>query len=159
MASRPKKSPSLKELPKLKPAARKAKTSAVPEDDLAHLPPCVAARLRRIRACKPINEQTLLEPLWVAESIVQECSLWLGEPLPEAWPATLAAKAEKCFAANERFRRTIKSPANGRADLRMFMRHWLSGLLQRQSLRLFRRLPYEYHLGRPLPRQRETAIR
>ena len=150
MASRPKKSPSLKEPPKVEPAARKAQSAAaVPADDLAHLPPCIAARIRRIRACKPINEQTILEPLWVAESIVDECSRWLGERLPEEWPAALAAKAEKCFAANEYFRRAIKSPAHDRANLRMYMRHWLAGLLQRHRRTLYQRLPYEYRLGKP----------
>lgn len=158
MASHPKKSPSSKVVPKPKSAKPKAQTAAaVPVDDLAHEPPCVAARIRRIRACKPINQQTPIEPLWVAESIVQECAVWLGESLPEEWPEKLAIKADKCFASHRQFHRLVKSPEKGMFNLRKFMRHWLSGLIKRKSLRLFKRLPYDYTLGSALPRRREPA--
>ena len=131
----------------------------MPEDDLAHEPPAIAARIRRIRACKPINEQTQIEPLWVAESIVQECGLWLGEPLPEEWVGKLATKADKCFASHRQFHRLVKSPAHGMINLRKFMRHWLAGLIQRKSLRLYKRLPYDYCIGLPLSARRETIAR
>jgi hypothetical protein len=157
MTSDPEKSRPSKGKPKSKTAKSKAKASAVSEDDLAHEPPFIAARIRRIRACKPINEQTLIEPLWVAESIVRECGVWLGEDLPEQWPALLAVKADKCFAAHPQFHRLIKAPENGIFNLRKFMRHWLSSLIQRKSLELYKRLPYEYNYGRPPPSRRPEA--
>ncbi len=48
MASRPKKSLSLKEKPKRKPVRVNAEAAAVLEDDLAHEPPCIAERIRRM---------------------------------------------------------------------------------------------------------------
>ncbi len=91
-------------------------------------------------------------PLWVAESIVAEASRWLGAELPKELPAWLAAKAEKCFAGHRQFHRKLCSEADGgnaaMATLRMFLRHWTAAWLKRNRLSLFRRLPWEYALGK-----------
>ena len=101
-----------------------------------------------------VERATDLVPLWVAESVVNEAAAWLDAELPGEWPAALAAKAERCFAAHRQFRRLVSAEgADGNAgheNLRKFMRHWLAGRLARERLALYRRLPPSYALGRPL---------
>lgn len=101
-----------------------------------------------------IERATDIVPLWVAESMVQEVSVWLDADLPEDWPAALAAKAERCFARHRQFHRLISSRGDGGnagiANLRKFMRHWLASKLKRERLALYRRLPWNYALGTAL---------
>ena len=98
-----------------------------------------------------IERATDIVPLWVAESMVQEVSVWLEADLPEDWPAALAAKAERCFARHRQFHRLISALGKGGnagiANLRKFMRHWLASRLKRERPALFRRLPWSYALG------------
>ena len=107
--------------------------------------------LRALRSSKGIEAATEIVPLWVAESMVQEVSVWLDADLPEDWPAALAAKAEQCFARHAQFRRLVSSNRNsgnaGIEALRRFMRHWLASWLKRTRPALFRRLPWSYALG------------
>ena len=118
-------------------------------------------RARRATAGSPsIEEATEIVPLWVAESIVNEADAWLRTALPPEWPATFAAKAERCFAGHRQFYRLLSARgANGNAgrdNLRRFMRHWLASRLARERPALYRRLPAGYALGHspgspPLP--------
>ena len=105
-----------------------------------------------------IERATDIVPLWVAESMVQEVSVWLDADLPEDWPAALAAKAERCFARHGQFHRLICARGNGgnagRDTLFKFMRHWLASRLARERPVLYRRLPQSYSLGAPLPSSR-----
>ena len=98
-----------------------------------------------------IERATDIVPLWVAESMVQEVSVWLEADLPGDWPAALAAKAEQCFARHRQFHRLISALGKGGnagiANLRKFMRHWLASRLKRERPALFRRLPWSYALG------------
>ena len=100
-----------------------------------------------------IEAATDIVTLWVAESMLQEVSVWLGADLPEDWPAALAAKAERCFARHRQFHRLISTRGDGGnagiAALRKFMRHWLASWLKRTRPALFRRLPWSYALGTP----------
>lgn len=103
-----------------------------------------------------IERQTgAIVPLWVAESIVAEAARWLDVPMLEELPALLAAKAERCFAGHRQFHRKLCSEAGSgnaaMATLRMFMRHWTCSWLKRNRLSLFRRLPWDYALGKALP--------
>lgn len=101
------------------------------------------------------RETEAVVPLWVAESIVAEAARWLGADLPDELPARLAAKAERCFAGHPQFHRRLCSNADSgnaaMATLRMFMRHWTASWLKRNRLSLFRRLPWDYALGKALP--------
>ena len=89
---------------------------------------------------------------------MQEASVWLGANLPEDCPAALAAKAERCFAGHRQFHRLISSNRDrgnaGIQALRRFMRHWLGSRLKRERPALFRRLPWDYAMGVPLPKPR-----
>lgn len=101
-----------------------------------------------------IEAATDIVPLWVAESMVQEVSVWLDADLPEDWPAALAAKAERCFARHRQFHRLVSARGNGgnagRDNLFKFMRHWLASRLARERPALYRRLPWSYALGTAL---------
>ena len=108
------------------------------------------------------RETAAIVPLWTAEYVVREASAWLGAPLPEDWPAALAAKAERCFAKHRQFHRLVCSQADGGdagiANLRKFMRHWLCSRLKRTHLSLYRRLPWDYALGAPLRRKSPRTV-
>ena len=54
------------------------------------------------------------------------------------------------FARHEFWRRKYRS-ARGREYLLMSMRHWLASVLAREKPALFRRLPDDFKIGRPLP--------
>jgi len=103
------------------------------------------------RLSKDIEAATTIVPLWVAESIVQEASRWLGVDLPSDCAAALVAKAERCFAGHRQFHRLVSSRRDGGnagiEALRRFMRHWLASRLKREKPALFRRLPWEYAMG------------
>ena len=107
--------------------------------------------LRALCSSKDIEAATDIVPLWVAESMVQEVSVWLDADLPEDWPAALAAKAERSFARHRQFHRLISALGKGGnagiANLRKFMRHWLASRLKRERPAFFRRLPWNYALG------------
>ena len=105
-------------------------------------------------ATSEVERATDLVPLWVAESLVNEAAVWLGTALPAEWPAALAAKAERCFAAHRQFHRLVSAEGAdrnaGHENLRKFMRHWLASRLAREGRSLYLRLPPSYALGRPL---------
>jgi hypothetical protein len=63
----------------------------------------------------------------------------------------LAKRAEATYAANESFRKIIKSRGDrGRDSLYAFMRHWLASDLHKNSPRIYARLPGEFSLGHPI---------
>ncbi len=109
-----------------------------------------------------IERKTTMIPLVIAEGIVAEASRWLDAELPEELPAKLAAKAERCFAGHRHFHRRLCTKAGGgntaMETLRMFMRHWTAAWLKRNRLSLFRRLPWDYALGKA-PGSRRIAAR
>ncbi len=104
-----------------------------------------------------VERETDLVPQWIAESALQEVSVFLQTDLPDEWTERLAAKAERCFAGRKQFRRLNSSNRNhgnaGRDKLRQFMRHWLAGLHHRHRPALRRLLPWSYALGFALPRR------
>ena len=108
------------------------------------------------------RETEAIVPLWTAEYVVREASAWLDAPLPEDWPAALAAKAERCFAKHRQFHRLVCSQADGGdagiANLRKFMRHWLCSRLKRTRLSLYGRLSWDYALGAPLRRKSPRTV-
>lgn len=105
-----------------------------------------------------IEHDTLLMPWLIADSVVQECSAWLGVDLPDECSDWLDARAERLYANRRHFFQLIRrGGTQARSRLFMFMRHWLAAKLKRTQLRLYRRLPYTYSNGLPLPRHSRAA--
>jgi hypothetical protein len=64
----------------------------------------------------------------------------------------MTAKAETCFQKNKYFRRRMRARGNAsRANLYMYMRHWLAALLGTERRDLWFCLPQSFDLGHPLP--------
>jgi hypothetical protein len=150
--SHPKKSPASKARRKSPagPRCRAAQTSRSSQDDKR----TGAARQRRPAIPLPtqLERDTLLTPLWVAESVVQEAERFLKADLPEGFAERLAARAHYLYPRHKHFRKGLNRPGNGgRETLSMFMRHWTAGWLKRARNPLHRRLPYSFGMGRPLP--------
>jgi hypothetical protein len=162
MASRLKKSPSSKGARKTAgPRCRAAQTSrslrkerkteAAPQ----RRPASLRAEFRAWRATlpTPLERETLLMPEVIAESVVAEAERYLKAELPADFAERLTAKAHRLYARHKHFHRVLNRPGNrGRDALTMYMRHWTCGWLKRERSALYRRLPWDYALGKPLPR-------
>ena len=91
-------------------------------------------------------------PLWIAESVCDEAARFLGVDLPERYAVWLTAKAERCMAGHAHVQARMQERGNGgRNALRVYMRHWLAGLLQIERPDLARALPPAFDLGQALP--------
>jgi hypothetical protein len=100
----------------------------------------------------PLERDTLLWPEVIAESVVAEASRYLNAELPANFPARLAAKAYHLYPRHRHFHKMLNRPGNrGRHNLYVYMRHWTASWLKRERWSLFKRLPWEYALGRQLP--------
>ncbi len=94
----------------------------------------------------------MLTPLWVAESIVQEVERFLHAELPANWARRLAAKAHYLYRRHKHFKAGLNRPGwRGLENLRMFMRHWTAGWLKRERSPLYKKLPWSFGMGHPLP--------
>jgi hypothetical protein len=88
----------------------------------------------------------------LAESIVQEVERFLHAELPANWERRLAAKAHYLYPRHKHSKAGLNHPGwRGRENLRMFMRHWTAGWLKRAKSPLYKKLPYSFADGRPLP--------
>lgn len=104
------------------------------------------------KAIGTIETDTPILPLVIAVSVVDSVSGFLKVELPESLSDRLAAKAERIYQVNPWFRRRIRGQGNaGRDSMYVFMRHWLYGILERESPRLAARLPASFANGMPLP--------
>ena len=152
--SRPKKLPLSKEKKVRRAVSVPPRPPSLQRDSARRKPSAISRQLpaKTARRQRPagIETATGLVPLWVAESVLNEAEVWLHSALPAEWPAALATKAERCFAGHRQFHRLVSARTTGIANLRKFMRHWLSGLLLRTRPVLYRRLPDSFHLGLPL---------
>jgi hypothetical protein len=123
-------------------------------------PTSLRREARALRASFPtaLERDTLLVPEWVAESVVQEAERYLNTELPENFADRLAAKAHHLYPRHRHFKKTLNRPGNGgRNNLYMYMRHWTASWLKREHYRLFKRLPFDYALGRALPAVAKAA--
>lgn len=169
--SRPKKSP----LSKNKKARRavsaslrlpssKAHRKSSPEAPGARRSPASSSRpSRRTRwddiVPAGIERDTLLWPEVIAESVVQEATRYLNAELPADFVARLAAKARRLYSRHRHFHKMLNRPGNrGRESLYMYMRHWTCSWLKRERPALYRKLPWEYALGKPLPACRTNGL-
>ena len=89
---------------------------------------------------KSIEEATSIIPDVVAESVVEKAAALLDTQLDiPTLSGYLVGHAESTYAANPSFRKKINSGANGgnagRDNLYIYMQHWLSSKLLRDSNR------------------------
>ena len=99
-----------------------------------------------------LERDTLLTPLWVAETVVQEVERFLKAELPPHWARRLAARAHYLYRRNQHFHQGLNRPGNrGRENLLMFLRHWTAGWLKREHYALYKKLPWSFGNGQRLP--------
>ena len=126
-----------------------AKTSRLPRTG-------ARKRVARPRELDPdlptqLERDTLLTPLWVAESVVQDVERFLQANLPEGFAERLAARAHYLYPRHAHFHKGLNRPGNGGLEtLRMFMRHWTAGWLKRANSPLYKRLQVSFGLGQRL---------
>ncbi|MEO7415258.1 MAG: hypothetical protein ABIZ81_18085 [Opitutaceae bacterium] len=98
-----------------------------------------------------LEARTPLVAIAAARQVLEEASLWLGEPLPSRYAAALAFRAKITFAHSASFRRGFSRRADaGRERLYVFLRHWLAARLHADRRQLFQKLPAGYCTGEPL---------
>ena len=108
----------------------------------------------------PLERDTLLTPLWVAESVVQEVERFLKADLPEGFAERLAARAHHLYPRHKPFHKGLNRPGNrGRENLLMFMRHWTAGWLKRERNPLHKKLPWSFGNGQRLPDDVRASFR
>ena len=99
----------------------------------------------------PLERDTLLTPLWVAESVVQEVERFLKTELPAGFAERLAKRAHYLYPRHQHFRDGLNRPGNrGRENLLMFMRHWTAGWSRRDKSALYGQLPHSFANGQRL---------
>jgi hypothetical protein len=101
------------------------------------------------KARRPVLQRdTPLVPIAAAETVIEEVSQWLGEPLPRRYAAALAHRARRCYAHGHFFRLRLREPGDrGREWLYVFLRHWLAARLQADRPHLYARLPLSFSIG------------
>ena len=109
--------------------------------------------MRPPRVPRPrLEHDTPLVALAVARQVVEEASLYLGQPLPARHAARLAHRARAIYAHSPAWRgRLCGSGDAGRDCLYVFMRHWLAALLHAEHPALYARLPAGFALGKRCP--------
>lgn len=113
-----------------------------------------------------IESDTPILPYVVATTVLEEARGYLSEKGKDDLAAKLyrherkiatqlAARAEEVYAANERFRKSILSEANGgnagRDQLYVWMRHWLAAYLKENEPAAYAVLPKDFGNGVPAP--------
>ncbi len=131
---------------KVRPRCRAAQTSrSSPRDERNN---------GAVRASLPTQRRRDTLPDAIAESVVAEASRYLNAELPGDFPERLAARAHYLYPRHKHFHKMLNRPGNrGRHNLCVYMRHWTASWLKRERRPLFKRLPWEYALGRRLPSQ------
>jgi hypothetical protein len=99
-----------------------------------------------------LERDTLLMPWAIAESVCGEASRFLGVEIPARYAAWIEARAELAYAKPGHFRKLMRGRGNAPRDwLRVYMRHWLAGLLGTERPDFYECLPDTFALGRWLP--------
>jgi hypothetical protein len=110
------------------------------------------SRISRTSLPTQLERDTLLWPEIIAESVVTEASRYLNAEIPTDFAERLAAKAHYLYPRHRHFHKMLNRAGNrGRDSLYMYMRHWTASWLKRERYALFKRLPWDYALGRKLP--------
>lgn len=138
-----------------------SKLRSVGVDPVLQEKPALRREFRNWRASLPtqLERDTLLWPEVIAESVVAEVCRYLDAEVPMDYAERLAAKAHYLYPRHRHFHKMLNRPGNrGRDNLFTYMRHWTASWLKRERYALFKRLPWEYALGRRLP-ERNSAER
>ena len=91
-------------------------------------------------------------PWLIAESVCAEVSGFLGLDLPARYAVWIEARAEVSYARFDHFRKLMRGRGNASREwLRVYMRHWLAGLLGVERPDLYECLPESFAVGHPLP--------
>jgi hypothetical protein len=91
-------------------------------------------------------------PWLLAETVCGEVAGFLGVELPARYAAWIEARAEVTYAKGGHFRKLMHGQGNAPRDwLRVYLRHWLAGLLGVERPDLYECLPDTFALGHPLP--------
>ena len=99
-----------------------------------------------------LERDTLLTPLWIAETVVSEVEHFLKADLPANFAERLAARAHHLYSRHQHFHKSLNRPGNrGRENLLMFMRHWTAGWHKRERSALYKKLPWSFANGQRLP--------
>jgi hypothetical protein len=106
--------------------------------------------MKRYVPVKNFERQTSYCPTYIAWIVIDEASHHLRAPIPDTYARRLARRAEALPVRNAFWQRKYKG-AKGREYLLISMRHWLSGILAKEKPALFRQLPDEFQVGRPIP--------
>lgn len=138
--------------PKKSPSSKARRKSARSVAALCQRRPRRSQTAATIQLPTQLERDTLLTPEWVAECVVQEVERFLNADLPANFAERLAAKAHHLYPRHKYFHKGMNRPGNrGRENLLMFMRHWTAGWLKRERYALFKKLPWHYAQGKPLP--------
>ena len=144
----------LRSLPHSEPASAKRRIPHRPHR--GHTRAILTAEFRAWQASlpTPLERDTLLMPDVIAETVVAKAEGFLRADLPAGWAERLAARAHHLYSCHEHFKKSLNRPRDyGRDILHAYMRHWTAGWLKREQNPLFKALPAEYCLGRPVPKR------
>lgn len=107
-----------------------------------------------------LERDTQLMPWIIADTVRGEVSCFLGVQIPARYSDWLDAKAERCYARHDHFRKLMRGHGNAPRDwLYTFMRHWLAALLDLERPDLYQCLPEDFNLGHRLPPGQHPLIR
>jgi len=108
---------------------------------------------------RTLESETVILPGVIADNVVHEVCLYLyanyardvSETVQETWTQALEDRANRLYAANEKWRAKVKrNNTYGRDYLYTFMRHWLAGEVRDTSQNLYSLLPASFANGEPL---------
>jgi hypothetical protein len=99
-------------------------------------------------------------PWLIADTVCGEVACFLGVEIPARYSDWLDAKAARCYARHDHFRKLMSGRGNAPRDwLYAFMRHWLAALLDLERPDLYQCLPEDFNLGHRLPPGQHPLIR
>ncbi len=107
-----------------------------------------------------LERDTQLMPWLIADTVCGEVARFLGVEIPARYSDRLDAKAERCYARHDHFRKLMRGRGNAPRDwLYAFMRHWLAASLDLERPDLYQCLPEDFILGHRLPPGQHALIR
>jgi hypothetical protein len=112
--------------------------------------------MKRYVPIRNFEQHTGTCPTYIAWQVLDEARDYLRAPIPERCADKLARRAEAVFTKHEFWQRKYRG-RHGRDHLLVSMRHWLAAELAKEKPALFRKLPDDFSVGRPLPERARDA--